>query len=411
VNKPVVVHAIRAYLARTETFVGGQIGTLDKYDPVVVAHHRGPNREFDVEQMFIINEQMQGMRKAFCTFSYQMLRSLTQFGINEAEKWIRSFDPKLLHFHFAVDAAFFLPLYKRLQIPAVVSLYGYDISSFPRSLAGVGGLYLKRAFDAMDCFLAMSEDMKKDAIAVGIPAEKIIVHYYGIDAGRFAFPERSYRRAERFNILCVGSLLKKKGQHHLLRSLAEVRRVRPDIDAHVTLVGSGDLQRELESIVTERQLGDRVTFAGHVSHLNERLVQSFRDADVFVHFSTTQPDYDKEGIPGTIVEAMASGLPIISTRHAGIPVVIDDDRHGILLEEKDVDGITKALIELYDSEERRTVLGRAAARRALTELDMKSKTRELENIYDSMLSGTFSARDAFSRNGGRMIHPRTLEKG
>jgi colanic acid/amylovoran biosynthesis glycosyltransferase len=139
-------------------------------------------------------------------------------------------------------------------------------------------------------------------------------------------------------------------------------------------------------------------------------VQCFRDADVFVHFSTTQPNYDKEGIPGTIVEAMASGLPIISTRHAGIPVVIDDGRHGILLEEKDVDGIAKALIELYDSEERRAMLGHAAAQRALTELDMKSKTRELEKIYDSIIRGTSSAGNDNAQNDNRSRHQQALEK-
>ncbi len=386
IGKPVVVHAIRGYLAPTETFVGYQVRTLRDYRPIVVAHHRSPNRDFDIDEMFVVNENTKGVQGMLGTFSYQMLRSLPPSAVRLAENWIRQFNPALLHFHFAVDAAFFVPLYRRAGIPAVVSLYGYDISSFPKSFGGFGGVYLKRAFHAMDCFLTMSQDMKRDAIAAGIPAEKIVVHYYGIDSARFRFDERTYCRKNRFNVLCVGSLDKKKGQHHLLRSLSALRKARPDIDARVTLVGNGNLRRELELFVEEHRLADRVVFAGHVSHFDPKLLQFYRDADVFVHFSTTQPNNDKEGIPGTIVEAMASGLPVVTAHHAGIPEAITNHVHGLLLEEKDVDGIARSLIDLYESEEMRGRLGRAAAQRALNDLNVHTKTRELENIYNDVVS-------------------------
>lgn len=383
-KKPVVVHGIRGYLSRTETFVGNQVTGLQEYAPVVVCHHRSENRQFDLENMYVISERQRGIQKALSHLAYSTLKVLTAHEVDAAAKWARQYNPSLLHLHYAVDAAFFAPFYRKLGIPTIVSLYGYDVSSFPKLFGGLGKMYLKRAFETMDCFLAMSEDMKRDAIALGAPEEKVIVHYHGINATRFRCESREYKRKESYNILCVGTLERKKGQHHLIRALGELRRQRPDIDARLTLVGEGPLMDECIRIVKEQRLTDRVRFAGHVPHLGSDFLQYYWNADVFVHFSTTQPGNDKEGIPGTIVEAMAAGLPVIATQHAGIPEVITNGNHGILLEERDVNGITTSLIDLFESEELRRALGQAAAQRALKNLDVRTKTRDLERVYDTM---------------------------
>ena len=204
-GKPVVIHGIRGYLARTETFVGDQVTTLRDHRAAVICHHRSENRQYDIDPMYVINERNHGIGKTLGDVSYAALRTLAPHEVKAAAAWIATLNPSVLHFHFAVDAAFFAPLYKKLNIPAVVSFYGYDVSAFPNSFGGLGKAYLQRAFRMMDRFLVMSEDMKRDAMNLGVPEEKIIVHYYGINAARFRFDERTYERKKSFNILCVGT--------------------------------------------------------------------------------------------------------------------------------------------------------------------------------------------------------------
>jgi colanic acid/amylovoran biosynthesis glycosyltransferase len=124
-----------------------------------------------------------------------------------------------------------------------------------------------------------------------------------------------------------------------------------------------------------------VTFTGHVSHLSDAFVDHYRDADIFIHPSMTRRGR-KEGIPGTVVEAMAAGLPVVSTFHAGIPSVIESGRNGLLVREGDVDGLVSALRTLIDDSALRARLGRAAADDARRVLDLDVCTARLERIYD-----------------------------
>jgi colanic acid/amylovoran biosynthesis glycosyltransferase len=380
---PTVGHLMRAFLARTESFVHNQISTLRRHRPVVAAHHRRPVSDYPLGEGLIAEEALRPPLASAQRLAYRAAKVALPPGQAALARYLREQDARLLHYHYLTDARFLLGVRRRLDVPALVSGYGYDVSSFPQSWRGLGRRYLKPITGEFDAFLAMSDDMKADIVALAVPADKVIVHYFGTDTRRFRFAERDYDRDRPLNILCCSRLTRAKGMQLVLRALRRIEGAIPE-GFRMTILGEGPMRGELERMVAEYGWRDRVTFAGHVPYTTEDLVTHFRRADLFAHPSLTL-DGLKEGIPGTIVEAMAAGLPVVATRHAGIPAVIDSGEHGLLVEEQDDDGLASALEALLTDAELRRRLGTTAAARAAEELELSVRTAALERIYDRFL--------------------------
>lgn len=383
---PVVAHVKRSYLARTETFVGNQIVTLEKYRPIVLCNHQIDGHSYPRDDVISVIDILTSGRRSLNKLFYRSARILTPAASNALVKHTKTLPVSLIHFHYLVDARFFLRFRRGVCVPALVSAYGYDVSCFPRMHWGYGKRYIKPLFNELELFIAMSQDMRRDLINLGCPEEKIVVHYHGIDTKRFVYPEREYADKDRYNILVCGTLEVKKAQHLVLKALQRMKEQRiTRRPFHVTFVGDGPMRPHLEKQVADYGWEDIVTFTGFIPYGDQRLIDEYRRADIFSLPSITTSDGDKEGIPGTIVEAMASGLPVISTYHAGIPEVIESGRHGILVKENDTDAMACAFADLIDNTKLQKELGCAAAFRAIGELDLRVKTKNLERIYDSLL--------------------------
>lgn len=114
-------------------------------------------------------------------------------------------------------------------------------------------------------------------------------------------------------------------------------------------------------------------------------IKYYHNADIYLQPSVTA-NGEKEGIPGTLIEAMASGLRVISTFHAGIPYIIENEVNGLLVKENDINGIAVSILRLVNDEKLRENLGNNTTIKASKELDLVEKTKELENIYSSLLT-------------------------
>jgi len=182
---------------------------------------------------------------------------------------------------------------------------------------------------------------------------KIDVVHCGVDLDRY--PPRAQRRdgegagpGDEVEILCVGRLSPEKGQSLLLRAVAEVRRT--GRAARLVLVGDGPLREQLERERDELGLGDDVTFAGAVDQ--DAMPAFYQRADIFC-----QPSF-MEGIPVVLMEAMASGLPVVSSGVAGIPELVEHERSGLLIPPGRESTLARALARLVDSRELREQMGR-----------------------------------------------------
>ena len=128
-----------------------------------------------------------------------------------------------------------------------------------------------------------------------------------------------------------------------------------------------------------------VKMNGKIIYGSDIHLKALFNADVFIHPSVTAENGDKEGIPGAIVEAMASGLPVISTYHAGIPYIIENQQTGVLVNEWDVDALAEGILELAENSSKRKMIGLAGQEYAMNNLDLFEKEKELEEIYMSLI--------------------------
>ncbi len=385
--QPTVAHVKRTFLEATETFIGNQICSLEHYRSVVLCHHRTGQPAFRPTALHAATELI-GRRDRFVErIGYGAMPRPTPAVIAALADRAAAESAQLLHMHYLVDSRYFIDLKRRLGLPAIVSVYGYDVSRFPNRLGGYGARYLRPIWSEMDLFIAMSQDMKNDLISLGCPEERIVVHFYGTPTGRFAYPERSYSQPEIVQILSCGTFERKKAQHHVLEALHRVSAAEPDLPRfHLTLIGRGPMRAELESQAAGYGWQDRVTFAGHVPHEDPRLVDAYRHADIFTLPSQTLPNGDKEGIPTVLAEAMAAGLPCATTFHAGIPELVVPDECGLLVGEGDIGALAEAFSRLLREPALRERLGRNAASAVQQNAELSARSANLERIYDRALA-------------------------
>jgi colanic acid/amylovoran biosynthesis glycosyltransferase len=268
-----------------------------------------------------------------------------------------------------------------LNIPMVVSFYGIDMSYFPRLPEYAAEL--KLLFADADMVLALGERMRQRLEALGCPAQKIRIQHVGADLKRFAFRPRSLQPGEPVRFLFCGRFVEKKGVPYLLRAFAKVRAEVPNVQ--LTLIGDGVMRPEIEHLVGQLDLASSTRLLG--MQPQDRVTEEMERTHLLVGPSVTAQNGDDEGGVLTCgLEGSAAGLPLIATRHADIPEQLVDGVNGLMVEERDVDGLAAAMTTLARAPERWPALG--AAGRALIEerFDIEKETQTLEGHYAELLA-------------------------
>jgi len=202
----------------------------------------------------------------------------------------------------------------------------------------------------------------------------------GIPTDSYACPQtprREWRTKERFGtddilFVCVARFAPQKNHSLLLKAFAQGPASDPK--AHLVLVGEGVLREQLEEQAKSLGLAGQVHFLG----LRTDIPDVLGAMDVFVLSS------DWEGNPLSVMEAMASGLPIVSTAAGGVADLVESGKQGLIVPLGDVQGFSGAMISLLRNQEARQRLGLAAARRARQSYDVSTRIREYEEVYDSV---------------------------
>jgi glycosyltransferase involved in cell wall biosynthesis len=300
---------------------------------------------------------------------------------------LASHEPRLVHAHFGPDGLAALNLAQQLGIPLVTSLHGYDVSRSRRALLLSGrlswmryALGRQRLIDGGTLFLPVSNALRDAAIRQGFAGDRTITHYLGVDLTRFAPSEGDDGRT----VLHVGRLVEKKGTVNLLRAFVRVLSEHPT--ASLVIIGDGPLRASLERTAAELGLGGAVSFLGAQA---PAIVATWMSrAALLATPSITARDGDAEGLPTVVVEAAASGLPVVGSRHSGIPEAIEDGRTGFIVPEGSVEPLACKISEFLASRNLRRRFGFAARALAETRFDSAVQAERLEEIYDSLTAGT-----------------------
>jgi glycosyltransferase involved in cell wall biosynthesis len=230
----------------------------------------------------------------------------------------------------------FVPLLDRLGLPYVVQGHGMDLSTGLRK-PGMAERYL--AYRSARAILTRCEFHRQRLISIGLPAEKIHVNFGGVDVPAQP-PQRGSGASKRF--LAVSYFTPKKGPIYLLESFR--RAAARDREITLDIVGGGPLFPAVHQFVHACGLADRVRLHGAASEdTKQRLL---RECGVFVQHSITDPETsDEEGLPAAIQEAMAHGMAVVSTRHAGIPEAVIEGDTGLLVDEGNAEEMAGALLQ------------------------------------------------------------------
>ena len=258
-------------------------------------------------------------------------------------------------------------------IPLVAHFHGYD--AYKRSTLVEYGNAYRRLFHTAHTLVVVSTDMSRQLQSLGAPEEKIIYNPCGVDTSAFAgaVPELS---APVF--VSVGRFVEKKAPHYVLRAFHEVASRRPD--ARLVMIGEGVLLDPCRQLCDALGLSDRVRFTGAQSPAE---VASFlRSARAFVQHSMRDSEGNAEGTPVSILEAGATGLPVVSTRHMGIADVVVHGETGLLVEEGDIRGMGEHLVTLYDDPTLAGMLGRRGRVRVSAEFSMQRSISRLWNVLE-----------------------------
>jgi glycosyltransferase involved in cell wall biosynthesis len=295
-------------------------------------------------------------------------RALVPFGIRQARTsdWpqirdrltsvVREVNPDVIHAQFGPAGVLVGPVAETLETPLIVSFHGYDVSVLARQEFWLREY--EELFEQTSALHAVSSHIAERIEALGGDPEQIHVVHNGIKLDRFASTASATPGSSRSAIRClhVGRLVEKKAPIHLVRAFGEARQRTVDIDLHLTIAGSGPLKRQAEEEAKCLDLGEAISFEGQVPH--HVVPQLMASSDIYAMHCMTASDGDQEGMGVTFAEASAMGLPVVTTRHNGIPDVVIDEETGFLVAEGDVKQMGEKIALLAENEELRRKLGK-----------------------------------------------------
>jgi colanic acid/amylovoran biosynthesis glycosyltransferase len=354
-----------------------QITALKRCVPVVIAQKREQTERYPFEAIPVVPKSATHFLRRFW---FRQLRDMP-WQISDTELHallgvLNRIDARLLHIYFGQIAVHLLPLIRAWKNPSIVSFHGADVTVDMNKPAYREAT--RQMLGGVKLVLVRSESLRRAVADLGCDPKKIEIQRTGIPLDEFPFRERNFiAAASEWRFAQAGRLIEKKGLPVTFRAFGVFLRRYPN--ATLTIAGEGPMLGELQRLACELKIERSVSFTGFISQ--EQLRDIYYESHIFLHPSQTGGDGNQEGIPNSMLEAMATGLPVFATRHGGIPEAIENGMSGLLVPERDHEALAQALLNAAEDPTFLSQIAQSGAEAVRKNFDLQKQAQRLEDIY------------------------------
>lgn len=375
--KSVIAHINYTYLPISETFIYGYITNIRKYKLIFLTRETTNLGLFPFQNLYCAPGFRRYSPRWVLDKSYQKFLKREPY----YEYVIKKENVKLIHAHFGPQGVQMLNVKKRLGLPLITTFYGYDMSRLAQKRKW--RIAYKNLFIDGDLFLVEGSHMKKSLINLGCLPQKIRIQHIAVDVNKFKYRERKLEAInDKIRILFCGRFKEKKGLIYGLKAIKIVVDKFPNLEFRI--IGDGELKPEIENFIRKENMEKNVVLLGYQPHYV--FSEEAQKAHILLQPSVTAQSGDNEGgAPTVLLEAQASGLPVVSTYHADIPEVVTDGKSGFLVQERNPDAIAEKLEYLIENPNLRVEMGKCGRKHIEKQHNIYKEVKKLEDIYGQFI--------------------------
>lgn len=379
-----VIHSSPVWLPQTQTWMYNQVKYLpDDIDTHIVCEQTENLDQFEVPNIHLLPQS--SLIARFGASGIKGTKALSR--IFWAYQMVHKIKPDIVHSHFGTVAWFNALFLQFTKTKHIVTFYGLDVNMVPKQYPK----WLRRyhfLFKSADQFLCEGPHMIKQLIAMGCPKEKIKLQHLGIEVDKIAYCPRHWQVGEPLRVLVAASFREKKGIPYALEALAKLQHIVP---LEITIIGDAtpeprcqNEKQRILSILEESGLRAKTKLLGYQPH--PVLFEEAYKNHIFISPSVTAADGDTEGgAPVSLIEMMATGMPVISTTHCDIPEVVQYGVEDWLVAERDIDELVNKLKWLIENTKEWNIMLDKGRKHIEKNYDVEVQVQRLEEIYDKVL--------------------------
>ncbi len=384
-NSLKIIHSYPTWLPQTQTWMYNQVAELQRLG---VDTHVVCERTLNLKQFTVANIHSLENEPFYKRLWDKRIRKLKlRHHMGYLVKISKKTQAQIIHSHFGHIGWANLGAVRKLGIKHVVTFYGFDVTRLPIKDPVWRDRYYQ-LFDEIDLVLCEGSHMARCVAELGCPDQKINVQHLGVDVDNIHFQPRQWHTNEPLRVLLAASFREKKGLTYAIDALSHIT---PNVQVHLTIIGDAGVelesQQEKKRILTALDrsgLREHTKLLGYQPH--QTMLQEAYDHHLFLQPSVTAKNGDTEGgAPVSIIEMLATGMPVIATTHCDIPEVVGPAFAHLLAPERNAAKLAECIQSLLESPNCWVSLAQKGRKHIECEYHRVQQAKHLTNHYNSML--------------------------